>query len=195
MTFRPQRPSRGTALAVLALAAVLGGGAHAAIPDSAGVIHGCYDNSSGKLRVFDTDDARPKGCGNGETSLSWSQQGPQGVPGPQGPTGPQGPKGDTGDTGPQGPPGLAGYVRVRAFSETNDDDLKSQVAHCPSGKKVLGGGSSIGSSLGAFFRGHLLNDNPTSDNDGWFVMVRESAQTGTDVIWSLTVYAICADAP
>jgi hypothetical protein len=187
MTFRPHRPSPGAALAVLALAAVLGGGAYAAIPDSAGVIHGCYDDSSGKLRVFDTDDDRPKACGNGETSLSWSRQGPQG------PTGPQGPKGDTGDPGPQGPPGVAGYLRARAFTETNDDDLKSEVAHCPNGKKVLGGGSSISSSLGAFFRGHLLNDNPTADNDGWFVMVRESTETGTNVIWSMTVYAICAD--
>jgi hypothetical protein len=190
MIFRLQRPSRGVALAAVALAAVLGGGAYAAIPDSSGVIHGCYDNQSGKLRVFDSEEGHSKACGNGETSLSWNQQGPQGVPGPQGPPGP---KGDTGDTGPSGPAGVSGYVRQRAFSTTNDDDLKSVTAHCPNGKQVLGGGSSISSSLGAFFRGHLLNDNPTLENDGWFVMVRESSETGNDVIWSLSVYAICAD--
>jgi len=177
-------------LAALALAAVLGGAAYAAIPDSSGVIHGCYDNQSGKLRASDPEDDLPKACANGETSLSWNQQGPQGVPGPQGP---EGPKGDTGDVGPQGPPGVSGYVRQRAFSLTNDHDLKTVTAHCPGDKKVLGGGSSISSSLGAFFRGHILNDNPTTDNDGWFVMMRESSETGNDVIWSLSVYAVCAD--
>ena len=51
MRLRPQRAG----LVVLALAAVLGGAAYAAIPDPSGLIHGCYDNQSGKLRVFDAD--------------------------------------------------------------------------------------------------------------------------------------------
>jgi hypothetical protein len=81
------RPSPAAATAVLALAIACGGVALAAIPDSAGVIHGCYADDTGALRVFDTAAAgRP--CSNTETALSWNQKG---VPGPQGPAGPRGP--------------------------------------------------------------------------------------------------------
>lgn len=47
----------------------------ASIPDSSGVIHGCY-NAAGQLRVVQGS------CRPGETALSWSQQGPAGPPGP-----------------------------------------------------------------------------------------------------------------
>jgi hypothetical protein len=56
------------------------------------VIHGCYQNNNGSLRVIDSD-----ACKNNETALSWGQVGPSGPAGPQGETGPVGP------TGPQGP--------------------------------------------------------------------------------------------
>jgi hypothetical protein len=99
------------------LGAVVGAGlaggvvAYAAIPDSGGVIHGCYQKNVGNLRVIDpaSDSCRPS-----EIAITWSQTGPQGIPGPQGPAGPagpqgpQGPKGDTGATGPAGPAGPAG---------------------------------------------------------------------------------------
>jgi len=80
--------------------AVGGGVALAAIPDSSGVINGCYQKNVGNLRVIDPsagDSCRPS-----EIGISWSQTGPQGPPGPQGP------KGDTGATGPAGPAGPAG---------------------------------------------------------------------------------------
>jgi hypothetical protein len=84
-------------------AAALGTGiAVGAIPGSGGVIHGCYKQASGELRVIDAPAAA---CKNGEAALDWSQTG---VPGPAGPVGPQGPKGDTGSQGPQGPPGATG---------------------------------------------------------------------------------------
>jgi len=60
--------------------------AQAAIPDSNGVIHGCYAHHDGSLRVVDD----PTTCKHNETALSWNQTGPQGA---QGPTGPQGPQG------------------------------------------------------------------------------------------------------
>jgi Collagen triple helix repeat (20 copies) len=84
-------------------AVLAGGAALAAIPDSSGVINGCYQKNVGNLRVIDPsagDSCRPS-----EIAISWSQTGPQGPPGPQGP---QGPKGDTGATGPQGPAGPQG---------------------------------------------------------------------------------------
>ena len=62
----------------------------ATIPDSAKVIHGCYSNSSGELRVIDSPRAS---CKRGETALAWNQQGPPGVPGAPGAQGQQGERG------------------------------------------------------------------------------------------------------
>jgi collagen triple helix repeat protein len=108
-----------------AVAAVAGGIAYSSIP-SGGVIHGCYVDGVGTLRVIDTTGQR---CRRGETAIFWNQQGiagpagPRGLrgpagdtgaagatgpAGPAGPAGPQGAKGDSGDAGPQGPPGPAG---------------------------------------------------------------------------------------
>ncbi len=74
-------PSRWLIVASVIALVALGGIAYAAIPDTGGVIHGCYD-SRGALSVVDPG---PGGsCATGETALSWSQQGPQGAQGPAG---------------------------------------------------------------------------------------------------------------
>ncbi|MDQ5831656.1 MAG: hypothetical protein M3550_01180 [Actinomycetota bacterium] len=70
----------------IALAAT-GSVAYSAIPDANSVIHGCYENASGVLRVIDTEASGT--CRGGETALDWNQ------------------KGQAGATGAQGPPGLA----------------------------------------------------------------------------------------
>jgi hypothetical protein len=66
-------------VATLAIAAAFAGGVvHASIPDSSGVIHGCYKNSNpaqGALTVIDTDLGQT--CPSGTTALSWNQSGPQ----------------------------------------------------------------------------------------------------------------------
>jgi type VI protein secretion system component Hcp len=77
--------------AVAALAA--GSVAFASIPGSGGVINGCYEKGSGKLRVTDTETNKPKPCTSDEVALSWNQEGPQGPQGAPGPAGPQGPSG------------------------------------------------------------------------------------------------------
>jgi hypothetical protein len=94
---------------------VAGGGiATAAIPDSDGVIHACYDETSGQARIVDPESGSPKGCGKNEIALEWNRQGPKGEQGdvgpqgPAGPTGPAGPAGPSGATGPAGPVGPAG---------------------------------------------------------------------------------------
>lgn len=96
----------GLLAAGLAGALVLVGGtaygAVSSIPDSAGVIHGCYD-SGGNLKVIDT--SVTTACPKGYSALDWNQTGPQG---PAGPTGPTGATGATGPTGPAGPTGLTG---------------------------------------------------------------------------------------
>ena len=90
-------------LVVAATLSVLAGAAVAVgtIPDSDGVIHGCYRQEQGQLRV--TGDA--SACTRGEQALSWNQTGPQGEQGVPGPAGPQ---------GLQGPPGADGVGEVEA---------------------------------------------------------------------------------
>jgi hypothetical protein len=70
------------ATAALALAALGGGIAYAAIPDAAGVIHGCRTLAGGTLRVIDSEAGQT--CRSSEAALNWNQTGPQG---PQGPAG------------------------------------------------------------------------------------------------------------
>jgi hypothetical protein len=48
--------------------------AWATIPDSSGVIHGCYQMTSGALRVIDTDVGGR--CLSAEKTLNWNQTGP-----------------------------------------------------------------------------------------------------------------------
>jgi hypothetical protein len=84
--------SRTLAVAVAVVAALLAAGiAYATIPDSAGVIHGCYSKTSsttlppGSVRVVDT--GLGQSCSQNEVALSWNQQGVKGATGPQGPQG------------------------------------------------------------------------------------------------------------
>jgi len=87
---RPRRPTAAFILSALALTVALGGVAYSAIPDAAGVIHGCYLNGMSRtLRVIDSTES----CNTGETALNWSQQGPAGATGPAGAQGPEGPPG------------------------------------------------------------------------------------------------------
>src|SRR5262245_22551418 len=100
--------------AVAATGVVCAGLAFASIPDAAGVIHGCYQQINGQLRVIDTGTTT---CGPSETSLHWNvtgPRGPQGIPGPVGPTGPAGPQGPSGPTGAMGPTGPTGPAGVGA---------------------------------------------------------------------------------
>ncbi len=62
--------------------------AAAAIPDSSGVFHGCYNVLTGSMRIIDGTS-----CGFLERHIAWHQAG---VAGPRGPVGPQGPAGTAG---------------------------------------------------------------------------------------------------
>src|SRR5713101_2801019 len=94
----------------------------ASIPGPGGVINGCFQKSTGKLRVIDPSSRRPplRACHPDEVAIQWNQVGPAGPAGPSGPAGPQGatgpagPTGPQGPAGPQGPPGLSGYEMVEA---------------------------------------------------------------------------------
>jgi hypothetical protein len=82
------RRSRLAAIGLAAAVAAAAGTAYAAIPDASGVIHGCYTNRAGILRVIDS--AAGQKCTSFETPLDWNQKGPKGDPGAQGPPGPAG---------------------------------------------------------------------------------------------------------
>jgi Collagen triple helix repeat (20 copies) len=163
-------------LLVVVLAAAIGGGvAYATIPDASGVIHGCFQKSSGKLRLIDTDTGAH--CGPAEVAISWNQvgpqgklgptgpQGPSGPIGPQGPTGPQGPSGPIGPqgpTGPQGPSGAATTYNYRSGLIIPGTSVAR--AFCLAGEKVTGGGGfSTGPSASS---AGLTQNYPISDATG-----------------------------
>jgi len=84
----------------------------ALIPDEDGIFHGCYQRTSGSLRIV----SGPSECHDTEVAIFWSQRGPAGATGPTGPTGatgltgPTGATGATGATGPTGPSGPIGPI-------------------------------------------------------------------------------------
>src|SRR5262245_20745825 len=113
----------GRLLLALAVGAAVFGVAtavQASIPDSSGVIHGCYNTSlahgspTGGLRVIDT--SKPGTCTSWESPLSWNAVGVSGATGPTGPRGPTGPSGSRGPTGPSGRIGPTGAKGARGPS-------------------------------------------------------------------------------
>lgn len=118
--------------------------AWASIPDSGGVIHGCYkpqaNGSNTPLGVIDTALSNGR-CPNGDTEVDWNQTGPQG---PQGPAGATGATGPTGPIGPQGPAGPStagsGGLGVTVVSGTTTGNTLA--VHCPANAPyVIGGGA------------------------------------------------------
>ncbi len=110
-----RKKSTFTIAAGAAVVAVLGGGGAAVasglIPGADGTITGCYQNTSGALRVIESG----AGCRAGETEMRWSQVGPQG------PQGLKGDKGDKGDPGEKGDPGLKGDKGDKGDTGLNGD--------------------------------------------------------------------------
>jgi hypothetical protein len=85
---RLSRPSPATVLAMIAVVIALGGVGVAAIPDTTGVIHTCYDPTTGALRVGDPAGGPPRPCQPATEKLLDIDTTP-----PAGPRGPAGPPG------------------------------------------------------------------------------------------------------
>jgi len=83
-----KRPSPALIISLMALVLATGGFAAAAIPDSSGVVHGCYKKKKGTLRLVSGSK-----CKKSEKSISWNQKGANGA------NGAAGAKGDKGDAG------------------------------------------------------------------------------------------------
>jgi hypothetical protein len=108
-----------------AIAVASGGIAAASIPDSSGVIHGCYGtgaNPSAALRVIDT--AQGATCSKNENSLTWNQTGP---------------KGDKGDPGPPGPSEMFGEGHPGGTNALACAATTLTVAAVPAGDYAISG--------------------------------------------------------
>lgn len=104
------------------------------------------------------------------------------------PAGPPGPTGPAGPTGPTGPPGLSGVERVETTSASNSLPSKTAFMACPTGKRLLGGGARLNPVLAQVA---IQQSYPDNDN-----IYRATAReiVGTPGNWSLTVFAVCANA-
>jgi hypothetical protein len=137
----------------------------ASIPDSQGVIHGCYTNS-GALGVIDSTVTT---CNQNETAITWNRVGPQGPPGPLGTTGPQGaagpqgsagPQGATGPQGPAGPQGAQGLTGPPAAGNTHAYTVFNN-----SGRRLTGSDAEVAEvtvpagSYAIFGKADLANDD------------------------------------
>jgi hypothetical protein len=107
--------------------------------------------------------------------------------GPQGPAGPEGPRGDTGaagQPGPAGATGISGYEVVNTAPATLGPGAITAVsASCPAGKKVLGGGGTVGHDV------RILASRPVGETAWWWQAQNEGASTVT----GMQGYAICAN--
>ncbi len=177
------RRVRAALLASAVLGSILLGGVAQAegimrIPGADGIIHACYADDGGHLRVIDPQLGHT--CKREETALQWNQTGPAGQQGAQGPQ------------GPQGPAGLTGYQQIT--ESINNFNLASStesvhVLSCPAGKKVVGGGFILFNAAG-----FLSNNTNGPVNDAqWAVSVYNPGGSNVQ-IGNVTFYAVCADA-
>jgi hypothetical protein len=154
-------------LAVVSAAAIGGGVAYATIPDASGVIHGCYKNANGQLRVIDPAVSQ---CLPSETAISWNQTGPP---------------------GPPGPPGISGYEEKTHQVFVSAGAFTNVSVSCSAGKKVFGGGFDIETPDDV----KVFSSEPTDGSgniidNGWNAFVHNA---GT-VTRQVTVIAVCATA-
>ena len=161
-------------LIVSVLIVAAGTVALASIPDSAGVIHGCYKSATGALRVIDT---ATQECRASETPISWNQVGPAGATGPQ---------------GPQGPSGVARIQVVNVATAEDTSTYKTITANCPAGTKVVSGGAGVfWTDSDPTLRPHLLSSFvfPAGTN-GWYA--EAAAPSTATTRWYLQAQALCA---
>jgi hypothetical protein len=172
------------------LALVFGGVAYATIPDSSGVIHGCYSNvTNGTLRYLRVIDSPTQVCRSDETAINWNQAGTPGATGATGATG------AIGAAGASGTNGVSGYERVAVQQSCTPAQNQNCVARiaCPVGKEVLGGGFSVnapdGSQLSADNNIYVQSASPVTDTDFAVNTIERTSGAGGYLV---TAYAVCA---
>jgi hypothetical protein len=129
---------------------------------------------------------------------------PHGPRGPRGFRGPNGAKGKTGNRGPTGPAGVSAYQVVNqtfaAVSVPKSEAARGlsavQTVLCPSNKRVIGGGTDLGTNEGqaAAQRDVSVSLNgPNGAGTGWSVQLFNASTTEDHAI-DLRIFAVCAKA-
>ena len=102
---------------------------------------------------------------------------------------PRGPRGARGSKGKTGAPGLS-RLSLISTNTIKDSSNKTATAHCPSGRRAVGGGAALASWPSdriALARSAPSGNPPT----GWRAAGLE-VNGDTDDAWQLSVYAVCA---
>jgi hypothetical protein len=127
---------------------------------------------------------------------------PAGPEGPRGARGERGAKGDKGDKGAAGASGVSGYEVVsQTFKGVFIENSGSprglsavETVDCPGSKRVLGGGTDLGTNLaqnGPQRQVTVSLSGPNGTGTGWSVQLFNSSDT-FDITIDLRVFAICA---
>lgn len=130
-------------------------------------------------------------------------QGAQGPKGSKGAKGDKGQKGEKGDKGATGAPGVSGYEVVnQTFKEVfieNSGGMRGlsevKTVGCPGGKRVIGGGSNLGTNPAQNGQQRSVSvslSGPNGTGTGWSVQLFNNETTGGGTSIDLQVYAICA---
>ncbi len=94
-------------IAIVAVLAFSAGSVFVAYGNTPGkTYYGCIKANGGTL--YNVNTSADLACKNGDTPVSWNEDGPQGLQGPAGLQGEQGPQGEQGIPGPVGADGAAG---------------------------------------------------------------------------------------
>jgi hypothetical protein len=166
-----KRTTKSAVLAASVLLALAAGAAYATIPDAQGVIHACYDNQSGQVRIVDTaPNPLPKGCGAKESAISWNQ------------------------TGPAGPAGVLGFYTVQKGVDVPAHEHDFESLDCDPGDRATGGGYAVDPNHLEDVR--VADSGPTNELVGgklvpfaWLFAFVNSSDSPTTVQFSV----ICAD--
>jgi hypothetical protein len=103
-------------------------------------------------------------------------------------------RGATGATGATGGTAGFGVIRVSNTSGFDGAEIKQVDVTCPAGKRVVGGGGDVNSSLPRDSKVSLQDTFPLTDNVWRVVAVRNDNCNCAPTPWSVTVWAICIDA-
>ncbi len=148
-------------------------------------------------RVFGNLPRGPRG--------SQGAQGPRGQRGQKGERGQKGAKGEAGARGPAGANGVSGYEVVsQTFAEVFVPDSGNeqrglsevQTVACPGGKRVISGGSDLGTDPdqnGEQRQVMVSLSGPNGNGSGWSVQLFNNS-VDFDTAIDLRVFAICASA-
>ena len=174
MRISVRRPSPALVISCVALAIALGGTSYAA---AVALPKGSVGTPQLKNSAVTTAKVKNRTLLRADFAPGQLQAGPAGPPGP---------------AGPAGPAGLSAVERVETTTPLNTASPKPAQMACPAGKRLLGGGARL-NGAGASPPVNVAIQASFPDNDNIYRAVGREV-TATNATWSLTVFAVCANA-